>query len=279
MVERITRERASGLFHGTSASFEFSREQIIPQIRNVMNPSMKERAIIGTYFRMHAWVGSIVKLTSFEDFQGVSTGARSLFEMLLDIKLIEQDSSGEFIERFHAFPSVEHFRVTRKLVNFGKENKKALGNKYKSQQDYVDIKTDMISDLATKHWGMDDKKRPIFPDHWSGLGIIERARKIGIEYLEEYYEDYSRLSWYVHAGPTCYAWFDEDDIVAAYGLAQVSATKCFLSAIKTCGNVFKINIAIDSFWEQLRKIERIPAEFVIEWRKKEAQKSSDAIRG
>jgi hypothetical protein len=51
-----TRTRVEAFYKGTDAISQFAQSEIIPILRGQINLSDKEKAIVGTYYRMYAWV-------------------------------------------------------------------------------------------------------------------------------------------------------------------------------------------------------------------------------
>jgi len=100
------RKRVGAFYKGTDAIAKFVEKELIEILRSQLNLNDKEKAIIGTYLRMYAYLRSMVAMNHRIHFQGAASATRSLFELLLDMKMIAEDNSGELINKFHAFPKV-----------------------------------------------------------------------------------------------------------------------------------------------------------------------------
>jgi hypothetical protein len=77
------RMRIEAFYKGTDALSQFTESKMIPILKGQINLSYKEKAIVGTYYRMYGSVRSLVAMNRRIHFQGAAAAARSLFELLL----------------------------------------------------------------------------------------------------------------------------------------------------------------------------------------------------
>jgi hypothetical protein len=216
--ERITRQKAKAFYSGTLTAYNTIDKHVIPVLKNLKEESDTEKAIVGAFFRFHACMHSLVLMNNILDFQAVASCARTAFELLIDIKILSLDSSGDLVKKYHIFPTVERFNSARKLKRFWENNKTNLGDCFLAQREYVESFTERFDKIVAKYWGTDKNNKPKYPKHWTGENLESRVRQLGLKYERNYYELYPKLSWYVHSGSACYAGLEEKDFVATLDL-------------------------------------------------------------
>ena len=195
----------------------------------------RPKAFIETTRRMELWLGSMQLFREPCHHQAAAAGARALFELALDMKSLASDPDGSLLEKFEAFPEVEHFRVSEKLVAFYRKSTGATPlPDLPDRQAYVsDIaRRDRIYATTRKLWGKDPGKDPIrgWPKHWTDQGSERRAREHGIAFEEHHVLTYARLSLYLHSGAAGAA-TDPLTEAALLGQSHAVAAQAFLSAL------------------------------------------------
>ena len=116
-------EKVNAFFKGNEVIADYAKKVIIPVLKSQIKLDSKEKAIVGTYYRMHALIYSLITMNKILHFQNTAAATRSLFELLIDLKIINKDETGEDTAKFHAFSEIERFRVANIAVNFLKTNK------------------------------------------------------------------------------------------------------------------------------------------------------------
>lgn len=243
-------KQIEAFYKGTDALAKFSKAVMIPIIDGQFKFNAKERAVVGIYYRMYAWIKSMVAMNGVVHFQGSAAAVRSLFELLIDIKMLEEDEAGENVEKFHAFPGVERFKVAEKLVDFCDKYKGQIDINSTHQRNFINKKNKRqeIEQSKDKCWGRDKKGKTRQPKHWSGKDDIrKRAQDLGLKYEKIYMEIYPQLSWQIHSGSAGYAGLKEEHFKAIFLLCNSNAQKIFLEATTICANLLKITIALDWF--------------------------------
>ncbi len=86
----------------TKEVVEFVQKEIIPVLNGQFKLSDKESCVMGTFFRMHALASSLTRLNNKLDFNAIAIIARTLFEVLIDLKLLI-DASDKEIANFQVF--------------------------------------------------------------------------------------------------------------------------------------------------------------------------------
>lgn len=199
-------------FDGTKRMHDFGREVMIPQLKALLGPTAQEIALRDIYFKMHLFLGSAITMNRLDHFQSVAALTRSLFELLLDMKIIAADKIGDAVKQYKVFPEIERYRRAEQLLTFDAKHPGQIKQDLSAQRTFV-------SDLARRARVMAAigvKKR--HPDHWSGMNARDRARHAGQESL--YVEVYALLSWYVHAGAAGTAGMGKDALESVFGVCH-----------------------------------------------------------
>jgi hypothetical protein len=272
--------RVEAFYKGTDAVSKFAESVMIPLLKGQINLSNKEKAIVGTYYRMYAWVRSMVAMNSRIHFQGAAAAARSLFELLLDIKMLAADKTGELVERFHAFPEIEKFRVAENFVSFCDDHPNDTKLDDSHQRTFINRlgKRQTIDQTIVKYWGITKKGKPNRPEHWTGKSVRERASDLGLKYEELYVEAYPLLSWYIHSGSTSYVGLNAEAIEACFGISHSIAQKVFLEATVICAQETKISLAVDWFHDAIADLRLAPGKVLVEEQIKKFGESQTKMR-
>lgn len=224
-----------------------------------MRPTEKEKAVVGCYYRVYAWIFTLAMLRDPIHFQAVAAGARSLFELWMDLKLLLGDTTGESVERYHAFPKIERFRAAQKIVEFSDKNpvlkvecspQRALVNDHARKQE--------IESLIVKLWGRNKHGDPNWPKHWSGRDVAARISSGDAEAKRIYSEHYPRLSWYVHSGSAGYASLDENALRCCFALSHTIAQRASLDSIELVAREMKILQAVEWLPDAIEKTRLAP---------------------
>lgn len=231
-------EMADAVYGGTKALKDCLKNHVVNVVGTQMGRTPEEEALVQTYCRMYAWMESLVVLNRTVDLQAISAGARSLFEFLLDIKLLCKDPTN--VSKFHAFTFVEKFRAAKNLVEISDE---LTGDTTKWSEPRTFFsnaanKARFSGDLAT-HWPGLNKP----PPHWSGRTLPDRAKDIGIDYELIYRHLVARLNWYIHPGQSGIDGLSDNGFVGGFALANDLAQRCTLEATDIICDKFHLLIA------------------------------------
>lgn len=274
-----TRTRVEAFYKGTDAISKFAESVMIPLLKGQISLNDKEKAIVGTYYRMYAWIRSIIAMNSRIHFQGAAAAARSLFELFLDIKALATDKTGELVGRFHAFPEIEKFRVAESLVSFCNYHPNDTKLDDSHQRIFINKpgRPQNLDQTIIQYWGK-RRGKPNRPRHWTGKDVRERARDLGVGYEEMYVQAYPLLSWYIHSGSTGYAGLNAQAIEACFGISHSIAQKVFLEATVICSQEMKISLGVNWFHKAIADLRLTPGKVLVEEQIKffeEAKSKSD----
>ncbi|MEA2343429.1 MAG: hypothetical protein QOF63_1598 [Thermoanaerobaculia bacterium] len=104
-------------FHRALISLErFDSEYVRPRVGTTDNHPPREFAIVTTYLRSLAHVRTLIDLNDGRHFQATSIVARALFELAVEIPLIEKVEDGP--EKHRIFSDVERLRAAQQIVAF-----------------------------------------------------------------------------------------------------------------------------------------------------------------
>lgn len=271
-----------GAFYSASVTIaKFAEEMIIPVLRGQLDLKVREQAVTGTYYRMYAWMKTLGVLNGPIYHQAVAAGARTLFELMLDLKILAEDTTGDDIKKFLAFPEIEKYRVAKKLTEFREANPALSDVDTGPMRAFLDVPeraADVVL-LQTTYYGTDRNAKPIKPSHWTGKKADQRAREAGKQYESWYVELWSLLSWHMHSGSVGYQGLSEDGMHSLFGLAHRHAQIFFLNGTVLCAEAMKLRPAIESFSAFIDRLERMPGEVIVreqlDFIRKQAEKPSD----
>lgn len=178
----------------------FNNLEVRGVIRSLLARTDEENCFIGTYYRVGSNIETVLLLQNPTHFQAAAMLARTLFELAVDIRLLEivPDAS----HKMNAFADVEKLRSARKAVEFKTANPSA------------DVDVTVHSALVlNRAQDIEKRHRILWPNdknptslsnvkHWSGHNLPERVKLLGAPFEEIYAVEYPRLSWYMHSGLT-----------------------------------------------------------------------------
>ncbi|MFH1538767.1 MAG: DUF5677 domain-containing protein, partial [bacterium] len=100
----------------------FAQSRIISPADEREDLAEKQTAMLKIFRRMNMLVSSIMYLHKSEHFQIVGAAARTLFEMIVDLKALSIDETGAALERYLRFSEIELYRWGKDVVKFYEEN-------------------------------------------------------------------------------------------------------------------------------------------------------------
>lgn len=161
----------------------------IPTIQGIKEKpaSAADVGIFESWVRICSWLQSLAVLNSPAHMQCSCGCARSMLELLVDIKLLIKEP--DLAERFVRFERLNRFEQALKLQKqFGDkipESARALLLDDSLKQEYERITDEFFTSGSTTNW--------------SGLSIYDRFERVGMS--KEYRTSYHYYCTNVHAGP------------------------------------------------------------------------------
>lgn len=214
-------------FHGALIALErFDSENVRPYVDTKENLPPREFAIFSTYLRSFAHIRTLTELTNVSHFQAIAIGTRALFELALEIPLIDRVDNGP--EKHRVFSDVERLRTARQIVEFH-----ATG-KMEEPLGHLVVHEKFIADNALR---IDTEAKATWPanphpHHWSAMKLPKRVAEIGAPFEEIYNVSYAELSWYTHPGVGVVATLDVSAYPAICGDAFGIAIRCYVETLK-----------------------------------------------
>jgi hypothetical protein len=191
----LTSQQMTDRFFTMLKSLEqFDELEVRNVIGGLLSPSEREKCFIAIYRRTTANVATLLELKQPKHFQAISMLARALFELAVDIRLI--DALPRSCEKMIAFVNVEKLRRARQILKFKAQHPGSA----------VDATT-YDSFVAANGASLDTLKATLWPnlkrvDHWSGRDLRSRVALLSAPFEEIYDVHYPSLSWQVHSGLT-----------------------------------------------------------------------------
>ena len=173
----------------------FDQQKVRGVIGGLLAKTERDHCFAGIYFRAKANVESLLSLKYVRDFQASVMIARSLFELTVDVKLI--DVIPDAVRKIAVFAEVEKLKSARRIVDF-----KAA---HPNTTDTSPVHADFIKNNAARIEGLQSTLWPGAKSgankigHWSGSDLRSRAMLLKAPFDEIYDMKYAQMSWYIHA--------------------------------------------------------------------------------
>jgi Family of unknown function (DUF5677) len=238
---------------------EFDKMEIQGVVAGQLAKSGHEDRVYGLYLRARANVQSLLALKQAMDFQAIVMLARNLFELSVDVKLLDMVPSA--VEKLALFSEAEKLRAAEKIVAFKK----------KRPTSKVDT-TIVAAFIANNKASIDAQRVALWPEtkpskqhpkgkpftHWSGMNLKERTAKLGHPFDELYEVKYPQMSWYTHsAGSTGFDLKRETYPLLA-GIYFELAAMCYMVLLTSVIDEFKLTIADDKIKSKMRYAQMMP---------------------
>jgi hypothetical protein len=231
---------------------EFDKLTLAGVLSAVIKPSPRENCFLGTYYRTAGNIDSLLALNSAKHFQAAAILARSLFELAVDIKLVDKVHGGWAKMVF--FADVEKLRSARKMIDFAKSNPGRIID-VSSQTEFVTKNAKRIEINCKTLWPqtkLSDLKS------WSEMNLSKRAELLGEPFDEMYNFYYPRLSWYVHSGLTGVLDLPSDFFPMVHGYALSLSVACYSNILETVIHEMKLDLADDKIHKTLKYATLLP---------------------
>ena len=227
------REEPARFFSTLTSLNNFDKLEIRNVIRGLLSPTQRDICFTANYYRAFANVESILALNHVKHLQGIASAARSLFEIAVDVALIDQTPQGA--EKMIALIDVEKMRSAQAICDFKAANPASQVDAT-TFQEFIRLEGHRIIALRDSLW-------PNRPDvqHWSLLKMQKRVEKLGQPFDELYAVEYPRLSWYIHSGLTGFANLQKESFDLMAGIAFTIAVKSYMALMNAIIDEFKLD--------------------------------------
>jgi hypothetical protein len=264
--DRIKFEQyAKATYEGTKQYHQFITDYVIPVIESVLIRTEYEEALTAVYYQSHLLLRSLAKLDRSHDFQAVRSIARSMYELLLDMKTLEHDPT--LSKRFFAFPTIERTKTAIRVADFVAKNATpARQKKYKHEirlaGDGARIKEceDLLLNVYGIKTDIGTERTKRFPKSWTTSDVRAKAAKLGIDVELTYLAGYSIASWFVHGGFAGISGISHEGLTNVYGLGHHLAQGSCHSSTFIIAKALKLFDAQPDLWANLKALESYSSE-------------------
>jgi hypothetical protein len=240
----------TGRFYSMVESLSnFDKQEVKGVIDTLLSTSDRERCFIASYYRAAGNVTTLLELKHPKHFQAIAMLARNLFELAVDIKLIDIIPDGP--TKIREFTDVEKLRCARKILNFKAANPGST------------VDTTIYSSFVANNGSRIDAGRAILwpngiPSHWSGLKLHKRVALLNSPFREIYEVKYPMLSWYVHSGITGVVNLNAETFTVLCALALKLAADAYWELLLTIIREFRIGKADEKIEGKLKAAQVLP---------------------
>ena len=229
---------------------EFDKQEIRRVVRGLLAKTDRDNCFIGNYYRGVANVETLLSLKNAKDLQAIAMVARGLFELVVDMKLI--DTIRDAVQKLVAFSDVEKLRAARKIVKFKAAN----------PADAVDatIHDAFITNNAQR---IEAERNAVWlgakkVEHWSGLKLSQRVALLEALFDEIYELNYPELSWYVHSGLTGFVNLQAGTFNMLAAKQNKLAGECYIVLLTAIIDEFGIEKANEKVKNKLKLAKMLP---------------------
>jgi len=229
---------------------EFDEHEVEGVIETLLSKTDREQCFIATYYRSVANVQTLLALHDVKHFQAIAMLSRALFELAVDIRLIDIVPAGP--SKMVLFADVERLRCGRKIVGFKSSNPNATLDS--TPYDKFILNESQRIELAQSTLWPNQKKL----EHWSGRNLAQRVALIGSPFDEFYEAYYPLLSWYVHSGLTGVINLQNEAFMTMCGIAFRLAAESYSQILLAVIREFKIAKGNEKVEEKLKAAKMLP---------------------
>lgn len=253
------------------ASEDFSNN-FVKLFPGILRPTVKEKILIDIYRSVHCWLKTVVALNNAVHFQALASAARSVFEQVLDARLIADNKIENAVNKFEAYREIEKFRMAKQILEFK--------HKYPNVKMFPHLKRLQLASNETEKlkvdrlrllWG----KRDSMSLHWSGLALKDRAEIAGVGYYLRYCESYTLLSWYIHSGQVGTRMMSKEGLELIYGDSMRIIHEMFVDLVSLVAIDLKLETAIPGFKDLVQNLKLIPGFAILEVTKQHLQEQEN----
>ena len=247
--------KTSGQFFAVLKSIaKFDELEVSGVIRSQLSPTEREKCFIAIYLRSSANIATLLELKHQKHFQGINMLARTLFELAVDIRLI--NVIPQSCESMIAYVDVEKLRCARKILNFhaARPITKVDPTVYSS---FVASEGTKIDALRTTLWPSTTSKKTKL-SHWSGKNLPDRIALLGAPFDEIYELNYPHLSWQVHSGLTGVVNMKAETFTIMCGQSFMLAADSYLEMLSAMIEEFDIQKANTMIKGKLKAAKMMP---------------------
>lgn len=205
------KEAGDGFYIGVKLVSEYMRKSYHGLLKHIINPSDRDKNLLGMYIRAMAWMSTIATLNKPEYFQAIVSGNRALLEIFVDMCLLSYDKTDSSILKMNWWEKSAKYKAAKTFVNFYQSIGEAVPDEYQSILDFVTKNKKEIETKRLELWP-NKKNTPRHPQNrWTGQpNLFEDIKKVdkhfgdlikeelGKSLTEFYRTEYNRMNWMIH---------------------------------------------------------------------------------
>ena len=226
--------------------------EVLPIVKGLIGATPREECFIAAYYRTVANARTLLELKNPSHFQGIGMLARCMFELAVDVALI--DHVPDAITKIYAYAKLERLRAAREKVEL--KNAGVITDDVSIEQQYIATHATAIEADAQTLWPKTKKQRPV--SHWSDLALAARTKKLGEPFNELYLSMYRQLSWQVHPGLAGVMNLDASAFPAMCGLSLEFAFTCYAMVLQAVARELKIDKAVQDIETKVQLAKMLP---------------------
>ncbi len=232
----------------------FTRESVHPVTSGLLAPTARETVILGLYYRSLGFCRTAIELKSVVHQQSLTSAERSVIELYVDMELVHGNAIADGIEKFNVFMEYQKLKAARRIDTFFVENSAldATPSRAAVHREFIANNSARIDADVARLWGVRGK-----PEHWSGLNLIDRSKKLDkhAEYLV--IKDYDRRNFSVHTGLAGVVNLNAAAFASMCAFALNLIGDCMLLELHILGKELRLDDAIPHYQEALEAIDRV----------------------
>lgn len=226
--------------------------EILPVVKGVLLATDREECFIAGYYRTVANARSLLALKDASHFQAIAMLARGMFELAVDIALV--DHVADAVPKIYAYARLERLRAARQKVQLHAAG--IITDDVTIEQTFITKNETAIEAASHLYWPKTKKQRPVA--HWSDLGFGARAKLLGAPFHELNERMYRQLSWHVHPGLAGVMNLDAFVFPLMCGLALDLAFTCYAIVLQTIARELKIDKAVADIEKKVQLAKMLP---------------------
>jgi Family of unknown function (DUF5677) len=248
----------------TVALREFIDAAITPMFQHDVRKGDYHDRLRDIYSRMQLWVRSLSELKEPMHFQAVCAGARSIFELLLDLRTLSRNPS--LVDQLVAFTEVNRYQNAQKTVKLLERHPEIDRTRYKQQAAVVadDDRRREHERTMSKYWPSEADKRRNGPSHWFKGSVYGQCRELGVEHELAYRTEYAHHCWFVHAALVGVDGISEEGLVNTFTRAHVLVQRSVINATEIVGELFHFFDARKELRQELDFLRVLPGKLLHE---------------
>jgi hypothetical protein len=180
---------------------DFIDQQVRPRIDAAAAADPTLMHLAGILLRVVGWLRTIQKLNEPADFQAAAAGARTIFEISIDLTLLEFDKTQHTFEKLHAWERSAKFRHAAAVARHYDGKPGPLPGEVATMIGFAKRWAPAIEADRVRRWP-DKKGKGRHPDRWTGHDLrhdaIEADKLAHRGFVEFYASRYQQICWYVH---------------------------------------------------------------------------------